>query len=81
MAKRFFFVCAGILCIAFAYHLGALNAAAQADSRGHIRLISSYGDNVWVVTDQDEIYAINRSMATSMSKGIGWSRFSLGVLH
>jgi hypothetical protein len=79
MAKRFFFVCAGILCLAIAYHFGAVNAAAQSSQ--HIRLISSYGDNVWVVTDQDEIYSINRSMATSMSKGIGWSRYSLGVLH
>jgi hypothetical protein len=32
MAKRFF-VCAGILCLVFAYHLGATNATAQAVSR------------------------------------------------
>ena len=29
-AKRFFYVCAGLLCLALAYHLGATNAAAQA---------------------------------------------------
>ena len=30
VAKRFFHVCAGILCLALAYHLGAQNATAQA---------------------------------------------------
>lgn len=29
MAKRFFYVCAGLLCLALAYHLGASNASAQ----------------------------------------------------
>jgi len=30
VAKRFFYVCAGILCLALAYHLGARSATAQA---------------------------------------------------
>ncbi|HEY3216222.1 MAG TPA: hypothetical protein VGK93_06980 [Candidatus Eisenbacteria bacterium] len=29
-AKRFFYVCAGLLCLALAYHLGARSATAQA---------------------------------------------------
>jgi hypothetical protein len=29
LAKRFFFVCAGILCLALAYHFGATSAGAQ----------------------------------------------------
>jgi len=29
MAKRFFYVCAGLLCIALAYHAGARTATAQ----------------------------------------------------
>ena len=29
-AKRFFYVCAGILCLALAYHFGARSATAQA---------------------------------------------------
>jgi hypothetical protein len=29
-ARTFFFVCAGLLCLALSYHLGARNAAAQA---------------------------------------------------
>ena len=32
LAKRFFFVSAGILCLALAYHLGASTATAQAPS-------------------------------------------------
>ena len=31
IAKRFFFVCAGLLCLAAAYHLGARSATAQGD--------------------------------------------------
>src|SRR5438094_6450946 len=30
IAKRFFHICAGILCLALAYHLGAVTATAQA---------------------------------------------------
>jgi len=32
LAKQFFCVCAGILCLALAYHLGAVSATAQAGS-------------------------------------------------
>ncbi len=31
-AKRFFYVCAGLLCLALSYHLGARSAVAQAGS-------------------------------------------------
>src|SRR5213594_2223453 len=30
MAKRFFYVCAGLLCLAISYHLGAKSAGAQS---------------------------------------------------
>lgn len=30
MPKQFFYVCAGMLCLAVAYHLGAQNATAQS---------------------------------------------------
>ena len=30
VAKRFFYVCAGLLCLALAYHFGAVTATAQA---------------------------------------------------
>ena len=32
MARKFFFVCAGLLCLAIAFHLGATTAGAQAPS-------------------------------------------------
>lgn len=80
LAKRFFYVCAGILCLALAYHLGSTNAAAQAGA-GHIRQIETEGDNVWVVTDSDDIYSINENTAATVASGKGWKKFQLGVLR
>jgi hypothetical protein len=79
MAKRFFFVCLGILCLALAYHLGANNASAQGSS-GKVRLIAAAGDNAWVVTDTDDIYLVKESGTPSVAHGDGWSRYRLGVL-
>jgi hypothetical protein len=39
VAKRFFYVCAGILCLALAYHLGARRAGAQ----GPVSVTTAYG--------------------------------------
>src|SRR5262245_47415977 len=80
LAKRFFFVCAGILCLALAYHLESTNAAAQAGA-SHIKQIETEGDNVWVVTDTDDIYSINNNQATTVASGKGWRKFQLGVLR
>ena len=84
MAKRFFFICAGILCLAFAYHLGAKNASAQSGT-GHIKDIRPSGDSkgevFLVVTDADDIYAINRSNVVWEARGTGWERFRLGKLR
>ena len=77
MAKRFFLVCLGILCLAIAYHLGAERAQAQG-ATGHLRLIASEGDVAWVVTDNDDIYLINKS-APSVSKGDGWAKYRVGL--
>ena len=81
MAKRFMFVCLGILCLAIAYHLGASSAIAQAAAAGRVQLISAAGDKAWVVTENDEIYLIDSGKTTSVSHGEGWSKFKLGVLH
>jgi hypothetical protein len=84
MAKRFFFICAGILCLAFAYHLGATNARAQS-GLGHIKDIRPVtdpkGEVFLVVTDQDDIYAINRTNVVWEARGTGWQRFRLGNLR
>ena len=81
MAKRFMFVCLGLLCLAFAYHLGAGNAQAQSGSAGKIQLITASGDNVWVVTENDDIYLIKGDVTPSVAHGDGWSKYRLGVLH
>ncbi len=36
VAKRFFYVCAGLLCLVAVYHLGARSATAQASASGSI---------------------------------------------
>jgi len=81
MAKRFMYVCAGLLCLAIAYHLGANSANAQGSASGKIRLISSSADVAWVVTDDDDIYSIQRGKTPSVSHGDGWQKYRLGVLR
>ena len=80
MARRFFFVCAGILCIAFAYHLGAGNATAQGQSRGTITHVEASGNHVWVVTDTDDIYVIDPEKLRDVAKGSGWWKFRLDAV-
>ena len=41
-AKRFFYVCAGFLCLAFAYHLGASNATAAKPGSTIIAAVCDY---------------------------------------
>ena len=79
MAKRFFFVCAGILCLVFAYHLGATNAGAQATS-STIKLIETEGNIVWVVTNNDDIYGIDPYKLPNVAKGQGWWKFRLDAV-
>ena len=81
MAKRFMFVCLGILCLAFAYHLGAGNAQAESSGSTKIRLITASGDNAWVVTESDDIYVIKDGVTPSVAHGEGWAKYRLGVLH
>ena len=45
-AKGFFYVCAGLLCLALAYHLGAPNATAQAPKS---QIVSGYGTSTGFV--------------------------------
>lgn len=80
MAKRFFYTCAGILCLAFAYHLGATNAIAQSGTRGQIRLVEARGAYVLVVTDSDEIYVLDPEKLPNVAKGTGWWKFRLDAV-
>ena len=77
MAKRFFYICAGILCLALAYHLGATNATAQSGARGQIRFVESRGAYVVVVSDADDIYVMDPEKLPSVAKGAGWWKFRL----
>lgn len=78
MAKRFFLVCLGVLCLAIAYHLGAERAQAQG-STGHLKLIACDGDVAWVVTDTDDIYLLNGKGLSAVSKGDGWAKYRVGL--
>ena len=60
IAKRFFYVCAGILCLALAYHLGASSATAQsAAGQSNSRVITGFAvdhDYFYVITPDGDIY-------------------------
>ena len=77
MAKRFFYVCAGLLCLAFAYHLGATRAIAQSGAKGQIRFVEARGPHVVVVSDSDEIYVIDPEKLRDVARGVGWTKFKL----
>ena len=81
MAKRFFYLCAGFLCLALAYHLGATSATAQAEGRGRIRHVVGWEKRVWVVTDSDEIFAISRDSLQSVAHGVGWAKYKITGLN
>jgi len=80
MAKRFFYICLGILCLAFAYHLGATNATAQSGAKGQIRFVDTRGAYVVVVSDTDDIYVIDPEKLPNVAKGTGWTRFKLDAV-
>jgi len=80
MAKRFFYVCAGILCLAFAYHLGATNARAQGGASGSIKHVEAWGGYICVVTDADDIYVVDPQKLRDVAKGSGWWKFNLDAV-
>ena len=57
MARKFFYVCAGMLMLAFSYHFGASTATAQAPSNPVVGLINGV-----VVTANGDIYASTNSI-------------------
>jgi len=79
MAKKFFYACAGILCLAFAYHLGASRAVAQGAS-GQIKFVEGRGSNVVLVTGGDDIYVIDPAKLNNVASGPGWSKFRLDAV-
>jgi hypothetical protein len=55
MARKFFYVCAGMFLLALSYHLGARNAAAQGGSAGRLDCAGVESNN-WVTV------VVNRMM-------------------
>jgi hypothetical protein len=80
MAKRFFFACAGILCLALAYHLGATHANAQGSDGGEIKFVEGRGAHFVVVTRNDDIYVLDPEKLAAVSKGSGWTKFRLDAV-
>jgi hypothetical protein len=61
MAKRFFYVCAGLLCLALTYHLGARSADATDSKRvAGFAVAQRLGDpedrELYVLTDSGDVY-------------------------
>ena len=81
MAKRFFYICAGILCLAFAYHLGATNAKAQGGVTGTIKFVDAWENRIWIVNDSNDIYVIDADKLKNVAKGQGWTRFNLEAVR
>lgn len=81
MAKRFFYVCAGLLCLVIAYQLGATRASAQGSPAIGIRQIAVYGDRAWVVTEQNDIFTVDAKSAKPVAQGDGWAKYQLGIFH
>ena len=79
MAKRFFYVCFGIFCLALAYHLGASRATAQG-TRGQIKFVEARGTYVVVVSEADEIFVIDPEKLPNVAKGTGWWKFRLDAV-
>ena len=57
MARKFFYVCAGMLMLALSYHLGATTATAQA--AGSLECASYSGNAAWAVAGHHLYYLSN----------------------
>ncbi len=80
MAKRFFYVCAGIVCLLMAYHLGATNAGAQGGARGQIKLVEARSAYLVVVNEADDIFVIDPEKLPDVARGTGWRKFRLDAV-
>jgi len=58
-AKRFFFICAGILCLALAYQLGVRNAGAQVPGQNLVGYVGPAASEFAVVVDRVVYKAAN----------------------
>ena len=62
MAKKFFFVCAGMLLLALSYHFGFSTASAQSSSQFVSLAIASNGGSTYTwgaLTSNGDVYSSN----------------------
>jgi len=74
MAKRFFYVCAGLLCLAIAYHLDARNArATQQPASAVVAFTNAAGycaeGQLAVATSNGDVYLSNDCGVTWRLRG------------
>ena len=62
MAKKFFFVCGGILMLVLAYTFGANSVVAQSKG-GNVVGITVYGNDALVVTAEGDVYQATNNNA------------------
>ena len=55
MAKKFFFVCGGILMLVIAFTLGANSVVAESE-KGEVEGIAVYGNDALVITTEGDVY-------------------------
>ena len=65
MAKKFFYVCAGLLMLAIAYHLGAGTATAQAPSNSVVAAQGGAGGVSTVWTANGDVYVSDNPASTA----------------
>ena len=56
MARKFFYVCAGMFMLALSYHLGAGTAVAQAPSNSLVAVIGVPGGQACAFTANGDVY-------------------------
>ena len=64
MAKRFFYICAGLLCLAISYHLGAKSAGAQAGSSVTGFAVNS-ANTYFAITPNGDVFASDNATLAS----------------
>ena len=84
-AKRFFFICAGLLCLAVAYHVGATSATAKVSGSRLVAMADrpSIGSSAVAVDQSGRIYLGHMGQWTQSGTVPGtpvamWSRSNTG---
>ena len=73
MAKKFMFVCLGILALAGAYAIGANRADAQSGLPGDVVQLFSYNSGTAVVTASGDFYARNSTIISGSGADPSWN--------